>query len=354
MKTPELTLPAPARDLWHKLAGVVRQEIGRISHTEPAYAIGGGSVLAARWQHRHSHDVDLVVPADTPLGRLATNNDPGSKFETAMRALGGEPRFNSDIRLWTVSFDGGERKLDLWATTPLLAAGEQKATIDGHTTVLSSAQILRGKLERSQDHLARDVFDLVKAAEKEPEALEAAVNTISNKLADEIAQTFHWAGPTIAADAATMLTGIPDEEQIDPKALGGLAAHAMSGSVYTICRIETRDGRIEVTTATSSRSETTRQIARERAEHYFEASGLNGYLRAKGPGNEALLEYARTAAARGRGTLVFEGRDDAVTAWRTAKAGMNLMPGDASDAHDDLERRVRGERQQNRDPGYKR
>ena len=324
VRTPELTLPAPARELWRRLAESVRAEIRRISDTTPPYAIGGGSILAALWKHRYSHDIDLIVPPETPLGRLATGNDPAAKFETAMRALGGKPRFNSDLGLWTVSFDHGERKLDLWATEPLLRAGERMCTIDGHPeTVLSSAQILRGKLERSQEHLARDVFDFAKAADKEPEALESAVNTISRKLADEMAQTFHWAGPTIAAEAAAMLSGIPEEERIEPQQLGSRAAHAISGAVYTMCRIGTRNGRIEVTKATTSRSERTDRVEPNDAEHYFEASGLNGYLRAKGPGNKALLGYAQTAADEGGATVVFEAHGERVAAGWWTRRGSN-------------------------------
>ena len=50
--------------------------------------------------------------------------------------------------------------------------------IDGRLeTALSSAQILRGKLERADEPLARDVFDIVKANEKEPDALEVLLPT---------------------------------------------------------------------------------------------------------------------------------------------------------------------------------
>ena len=72
--------------------------------------------------------------------------------------------------------------------------------------------VLRGKLERAEEPLARDVFDLIEANEKEPEALEAAVNAISREAAESIAQNHHWAAPTIAADAEKALRGIPEHE----------------------------------------------------------------------------------------------------------------------------------------------
>ena len=97
MNAPVLTLPAPAAELWKRIAPAVREEIGRITGGEPQYAIGGGSILAARWKHRHSYDVDLVVPPDTPLGMLATANNAASQFEPRLRALGGTPTFSSEL-----------------------------------------------------------------------------------------------------------------------------------------------------------------------------------------------------------------------------------------------------------------
>ena len=340
MNEPVLSLPAPAAELWGKVRGAVREELARITDREPLYAIGGGSVLSARWGHRESYDVDLVVDPKTALGMLSRENNPASAFESKMQGLGGTSGFTKELGLWRVSFDGGERNLDLWATTPRLNAGEHPATVDGlMETVLSSAQILRGKLERSAEHLPRDVFDIVKASEKEPRALEAAVNAISQEMAHRIAQNFHWAGPTIAVEAEDALGGVPPSEHVENRELGNLAAQAVSNALYTMCRIETRDGAIEVNTKTRSRPKNTARISVEDAEGHFEAHGLTAYLRDKGPGADALLDYARTACARGRNRVVFEADADGVTAWRTAKAGMNLTPGNAADALDKLEGR---------------
>ena len=335
MTPPALTLPPPAEILWHAIGEAVREALRGIDGRQAQYAIGGGSILAARWKHRYSFDIDLVVEPDTPLGMLAAANNPAAQFEARMRALGGTPAFHPMARLWTVSFDKGERKLDIWATAPLLGAGQQTCTIDGRSeTALSSAQILRGKLERGEEPLARDVFDIIKASEKEPEALEAAVNTISREAAEAIAQSYHWAGPTIAGDADTALSGIPEEERIEPRQLGNRAAHAIGNSLYTTCRIRTRGGAIEVTTATNVRGERTNRIAPENARHYFEATGLSAYLQPQGPGAKALLDYARTACGQQRDRAVFEAGAHGVRAWRTATAGMHLMPGDALDAEE--------------------
>ncbi|MCY4633910.1 MAG: hypothetical protein OXG04_05270 [Acidobacteria bacterium] len=335
MTPPILTLPSPAETLWQAISETVREELRSISDGQAQYAIGGGSILAARWKHRDSYDIDLVVQPDAPLGMLAQANNPAAQFEARMRTLGGRPAFYPMARLWTVSFDKGERKLDLWATAPLLGAGRQACTIDGRLeAALSSAQILRGKLERAEEPLARDVFDIIKANEKEPEALEAAVNAISREAAVSIAQNYHWAAPTIAADSEKALRGIPDHERIEPRQLGHRAAHAIGNALYTTCRIRTRNGAIEVTTATNVRGEKAIRIQPNKAEHHFEATGLSAHLQPRGPGAKALLDYARTACRQQLDRVVFEAGADGVRAWRTAKAGMNLTPGNAADAEE--------------------
>ena len=284
------------------------------------------------WKHRHSYDIDLVVPPDTPLGMLAEANNPAAQFEARLRALGGRPAFHPMARLWTVEFDTGERKLDLWATAPLLGAGQQACTIDGRSeTALSSAQILRGKLERAEEPLARDAFDIIKAGEKEPDALEAAVNAVTREAAESIAQNYHWAAPTIAADAEKTLGGIAEQERIEPRQLGNRAAHAISSALYTKCRIQTTRGAIEVTTATNARGERTTRIRPNNAEHYFEATGMNAYLEPQGPGAKALLDYARTACGQQGDRVVFEADAAGARAWRTARAGMNRKPATRND-----------------------
>ena len=340
MTPPTLELPPPAETLWQAIGETVREELRGIDDGQTQYAIGGGSILAARWKHRESYDIDLVVQPDTPLGMLAAANNPAARFEARMRTLGGEPAFYPMARLWTVSFDKGERKLDLWATAPLLGAGQRAYTIGGRLeAALSSAQILRGKLERAEEPLARDVFDIIKASEKEPEALEAAVNAIIREAAESIAQNYHWASATIAADAEKALRGIPKHERIEPRQLGNRAAHAISSALYTTCRIQTRKGAIEVTTATNVRGEETIRIEPNNAERHFEATGLNSHLQPNGPGAKALLDYARTACRQQRDRVVFEADADGVRAWRTAKAGMNLTPGNAADTAERFETR---------------
>ncbi len=49
-----------------------------------SYEIGGGTVLAARWQHRHSTDVDLFISTDSYNKMYRQNGDP---LQSTLREL---------------------------------------------------------------------------------------------------------------------------------------------------------------------------------------------------------------------------------------------------------------------------
>ena len=61
-----LVLPGPANDLWLKTEETVRAELQRAGE----HRLGGGTLLAARWKHRLSLDLDLTIEprGHTPNG----------------------------------------------------------------------------------------------------------------------------------------------------------------------------------------------------------------------------------------------------------------------------------------------
>lgn len=87
-----LTFPAAAGGLWRRIGPAVREALAESAGTRAAYAIGGGSVLAARWKHRDSGDIDLLVSPETPLGMLAAADNPGSRRTTRASRPGGRRR----------------------------------------------------------------------------------------------------------------------------------------------------------------------------------------------------------------------------------------------------------------------
>ena len=111
-----LTVTTSARRLWELVHRPIGHALAELDGGPHEFRLGGGTVLAARWHHRDSFDIDLVVERSVPLSELAV-------------------------------VDG----------TP--------------TLVLDTAQILHGKLERADKVVVRDAFDLIVAAELDPHAL---------------------------------------------------------------------------------------------------------------------------------------------------------------------------------------
>ena len=64
--TPEsLRIPGTPGRLWNNIRNPVREQLSD-DNGEPRYAMGGGTILAARWDHRDSTDIDIIT--DDPKG----------------------------------------------------------------------------------------------------------------------------------------------------------------------------------------------------------------------------------------------------------------------------------------------
>ena len=135
--------------------------------------LGGGSVLAARWKHRKSTDIDVLLPERDSL------NDAGEGGPLDLAAAtGGQHEGDAPER---VVVRLGFGKLDVAAIKPQIPGLEEQVEIEGRTeTVLTSAQILLGKFNRTDAAVTRDAFDMAVAANAEPRALELAVNSLDS------------------------------------------------------------------------------------------------------------------------------------------------------------------------------
>ena len=62
-------LPSPARELWREHGGVLLEHLGRLTagaRGQEAWRLGGGTMLAARWRHRQSSDIDIAIATNLP------------------------------------------------------------------------------------------------------------------------------------------------------------------------------------------------------------------------------------------------------------------------------------------------
>ena len=156
-ETERLRLPAHAGALWRTTREITRRGIAELTGESSSYSIGDGTILAARWKHRSSGDIDIVVAEETRPGSVLAR--PDSRFRNEIETLRGTITHRARGRLVTAGW--ADQRIDIWATTPMPASGAATAIVDGNTeTVLSTIQILRGKLERGEDCLVRDVYDI--------------------------------------------------------------------------------------------------------------------------------------------------------------------------------------------------
>ena len=71
-----LTFPEPAADLLARSHDILDRHVTPHTPGEAGWAIGGGSALAARWQHRWSKDLDIIVGSETEFARLTEAENP--------------------------------------------------------------------------------------------------------------------------------------------------------------------------------------------------------------------------------------------------------------------------------------
>ena len=158
-------------------------------------------MLAARWGHRRSTDIAILLPERTGLNDAA----PGGSVDLAA-ATGGRlaETLRRQIR---VDVTGG--RIDVAAITPELQGLERSEEIDGEAAiVLASEQILRGKLKRSDEFLTRDAFDIAVAAKAERRALEIAVNSMSEQESRIAQYNLQVANDDMAREAPNALESV--------------------------------------------------------------------------------------------------------------------------------------------------
>ena len=233
-----MTLPEPARRTWlaHRetlrAAAAAHEPDGRL-------ILAGGTILAARWKHRLSTDIDVLMPDRESLTELG-HGQPG---ELAVR-VGGATEHEG---LWRVTIGLADGKLDICSLPPLFEGMERRTEVEGRTeVVLDSAQILRGKLERTHAGVTRDAFDMLTAASAEPRALEIAVNALTPGDCLLVRKHLIAASADMAEDVGEALIGLQPEGAPDLSRLGLDAARAIDGHRYARVVVTTADDAIRI------------------------------------------------------------------------------------------------------------
>ena len=177
-----------------------------------------------------------------------------------------------------VAVDNG--LLDVTAATPLLPGMESQEEVEGRReTVLATAQILRGKLNRTHKGLTRDAFDLVSAAKADERALEQAVNALTRKEWHTVCRNLIKANDDIAAEAEETLGEIDAAFKTDMRRLGHDAAIAVARARYTHVRVRAADGVVVIESQSGERPPRVERHAGTSAQNALTKSGIGEYLR---------------------------------------------------------------------------
>lgn len=178
-----IDLPEPARTLLRRVKAALDEWVTPVCLEEAPWRIGGGTVLAARWSHRISTDIDIFLDERSGLGALNPGRDMG--FTMAMEDAGAE-KLSVEDRSLKYQFTSG--RVEITQLDPRPKVGHEIALVEEwRIPVLSNTQILAGKLGgRGLRSPARDIFDIAVAGLKDLDALEEAVNLLGRDSIREI------------------------------------------------------------------------------------------------------------------------------------------------------------------------
>ena len=74
--TEELSLPEPAAGTLARTHAIFDRHLTPCTPGRDGWALGGGTLLSARWKHRRSADLDLRIHPDTGLALLRQERNP--------------------------------------------------------------------------------------------------------------------------------------------------------------------------------------------------------------------------------------------------------------------------------------
>ena len=163
-------------------------------------SFGGGTVLAARWNHRRSLDVDLFCEPTT-YGRLSPAQR--ARIEKAINEIAGcvpSQTWCEDIATYT-EISGTEATV---LPGIIVIEPSNPTTLDGTWLALqSTAQILYAKIAwrmyEGGEIAVRDAYDLACARKHDPRALTQARSHISPRVLEMVAEIIRqlpagWSG----------------------------------------------------------------------------------------------------------------------------------------------------------------
>ena len=318
----DLTLPEPARSLLSRTRGILDTYVTPRTPDRSGWIIGGGTILAARWRHRESRDIDLLVHPRTETRFL----QPATAPELHRRLEAAGARKISFGRFSQILF--AESKIEMLAAEPQPRIGHRRALVDGReATTLTSSQILTGKFaNRSLNPPVRDLYDFAVAGTSAPRALMIAVNALAGNDIRWRLVSWEMEREKFAEEGPMELHGVPlqyEAVRADPT---HYASQAVMGAVYQHVRLHVQDGEAVVETRAQLARETRTCDRPDDLANWFEQDGINALLSAAGIDPERIRDETASAMRTGGNTVILEIDQDR-SAWGPYLPKMGEAPG---------------------------
>jgi len=203
-------IPAPARALLTQAAAPLVQCLDAVGRDD-ALVLGGGTALAARWQHRQSTDIDLWLPDTLFFQHQAHLVELLQKTFQVHAHI--QERDDGTRTLAGITPEGeftiGTVPPLLPAIIPSAVAAERDAEwgIRLEPVAETLAKKLRWRMAQNDTIVARDLYDIVTASREDPVALDQALGTLARSMRLDIADRIVEIGPS-ANQAGRPLTGV--------------------------------------------------------------------------------------------------------------------------------------------------
>lgn len=184
--------------------------------------LGGGTVLAARWQHRVSTDIDLFTEAERYQDQVASRRDEVVAALSRLVSEAGEGAVEVERGWLRVHFPEGPAAL---MTIPRPTVRDLYAEVAKGSGIFteSTAEILARKLQSRILDLGvftdRDLYDLLVAKKRDPLALRRALASLTEGERAAIASELRTLPPSWSG-------GEPVREPAYPDLLRNLAGQA--------------------------------------------------------------------------------------------------------------------------------
>ena len=290
MEPRHVELPEVAKRCWPKaieLINALMRECATLEHE--AWYLGGGTALAADWQHRTSTDIDILIAPG--LSMAALGPDANARIDQLIENQGGKRLTAPDQKL-SVAYEP-DGKVDIFSSGRQLPGHEEQIEVEGTPTQrLSNAQIFAGKLRRAiEGHApARDLFDVCYGAKVEDRGFEHALNTLTDEEQRRIGGLWESTGAKIADEARRKLAGVKDQDLIPAQELGERASRTLKEHRYAHTIIRAGAGRAVVRTLTMNGQWREYESTAKTLEGDFEARGLTRYMMRQNIRPQAVLK----------------------------------------------------------------